>query len=199
MNVTQICFCWPKTPKFEEEITKCPSLELVPFLLIALSKYRLETLSVPHSISAWRKSESSLVLWILLELNLGQSKGIETNKDSLSIWTWYISGSLNEGELQNKRPLCLSCTYNRSSGELVSKEIYLPFWGAHMGCTDSTFSNWSLGDILHLFWWLGKGYSETGLLRVVLILLPVFQTFSISWSTRSCSSCFIWTSKGEEN
>ena len=122
-------------------------------------------------------TEIGIFISFVNTLGEAKEKAYKTDKDSLSIWTWNISGILNDGELQKKRPLSLSCTYNRSSGELSSKEIDLPFWSVRMGCTDSTFSNWLLNDILRLFWWIWKRFSETGLLRVALILLSVFPTF----------------------
>ena len=70
-------FSWSKTPKFQKKYRSVPRLNLVPFLLMLLSKYRLEILSVSYSISAWPKLGSSLVLWITFNLYLDQNKGFD--------------------------------------------------------------------------------------------------------------------------
>ena len=132
---------------------------------MSLSKYHLEVLSVSHSISAWPKLGSSLVLWIPLELNLGQSKSMETDKNYLSIWTWYISGNWNEGEPQSNRPSNLYCRYNRENFFKKKKKL--------------DFDVFVLDVPIQLFKMITRRcpVSETGLIRVVLILLLDFPTF----------------------
>ena len=67
-----------------------------------------------------------------LGAELRPSKDIETDKHSLSIWTWYIAGSMNEEKLQNKRPSHVTVLLET----FFSKKIDLSFWSDRMKCTN---------------------------------------------------------------
>ena len=131
-DVTQICFCWSQNPKFVEGILKCPLSWINSFFVHAI----IEVLSRNIIGLTFNFHSTNIEIFISFLNTLGAelrpSKDIETDKHSLSIWTWYIAGSMNEEKLQNKRPSHVTVLLET----FFSKKIDLSFWSDRMKCTN---------------------------------------------------------------